>query len=56
MMKSRSMRWAGHVARRNVYRVWIGEPEGKTPLGGLRHRWDDDRMDCRETLWGCGLD
>jgi hypothetical protein len=37
MIRSRRMRWAGHVARmgekRNVYRLMVGEPEGKTPLG-----------------------
>jgi hypothetical protein len=39
------MRWAGHVARkgeeRNVYRVLMGKPEGKRPLGRPRHRWED---------------
>jgi hypothetical protein len=52
-IKSRRMRWAGHVARmgeeRNVYRVLMGKPEEKTPLGGPRHRWEDGiRMDLRE--------
>jgi hypothetical protein len=39
---SRRKRWAGHVARmekRNVYRLLIGKPEGKRPLGTPRHRW-----------------
>jgi hypothetical protein len=40
-IKSRRMRWAGHVARmgeeRNVYRVLMGKPEGKRPLGRPRH-------------------
>jgi hypothetical protein len=43
-IKSRRMRWAGHVARmgegRNVYRVLVGKPEGKTPLGRPRRRWE----------------
>jgi hypothetical protein len=45
-IKSRRMRWAGHVARmgeeRNVYRVFIAKPEGKTPLGRPRRRWDQN--------------
>jgi hypothetical protein len=45
--------WVGHVARmgeeRNVYRVLMGKPEGKRPLGRPRHRWEDGfRMDLRE--------
>jgi hypothetical protein len=44
-MKSMRMRWAGHVARmggkRNVYRSLVGKPDGKRPLGRLRHRWMD---------------
>jgi hypothetical protein len=56
-MKSRGMRWAGHVARmreeRNVYKVLMGNPEGKRPLGRPRRRWEDGiRMDLRETGWG----
>jgi hypothetical protein len=43
MIKSRRMRWAGHVARMeqkgNVYRIFVGKPEGKIPLGRPRHRW-----------------
>jgi hypothetical protein len=51
------MRWAGHVARigeeRNVYKVLMGKPEGKRPLGRLRRRWEDAiRMDLRETGGG----
>jgi hypothetical protein len=47
------MRWAGHVARigeeRKVYRVLVGKPEGRRPLGRPRHRWEDGiRMDLRE--------
>jgi hypothetical protein len=56
-IKSRRMRWAGHVARmgegRNVYRVLVGKPEGKRPLGRQRHRWEDGiKMDLREIGWG----
>jgi hypothetical protein len=44
-IKSRRMWWAGHVARmgegRNVYRVLVGKPEGKRPLGRPRRRWVD---------------
>ena len=40
------MRWAGHVAhmeqRRGVYRVLVGKPEGKRPLGRPRRRWEDN--------------
>jgi hypothetical protein len=43
MMKSRRMRWAGHVARmgetRNAYRILVGKPEEKRPIGRRRHRW-----------------
>jgi hypothetical protein len=47
------MRWAGHVARlgegRGVYRVLVGRPEGKRPLGRPRPRWEDNiKMDLRE--------
>jgi hypothetical protein len=61
-VKSRRMRWAGHVARmgeeRKVYKVLAVKPEGKIPLGRPRRRWEDGiRMDLRETgLGGCGLD
>jgi hypothetical protein len=52
-IKSRIMRWAGHVARmgeeRNVYKVLMGKPEVKRPLGKPRRRWEDGiRMDLRE--------
>ena len=57
VIKSRRMRWAGHVARmgeeREVYRVLVGKPEGRRPLGRPRRRWVDNiRMDLREV--GCG--
>jgi hypothetical protein len=42
---------------RKVYRVFVGKPEGKRPLGRLRRRWENGiRMDLREIGWGCGLD
>jgi hypothetical protein len=52
------MRWAGYVARmgeeRNVYKVLVGKPEGKRPLGRPRRRWEDViRMDLREIGLGC---
>jgi hypothetical protein len=60
VIKSRRMRWVGHVAcmgeGRGVYRVLVGIPEGKTPLGSHRHRWEDNiKMDLQEV--GCrGMD
>jgi hypothetical protein len=46
VIKSRRMRWAGHVARmgegRGVYRVLVGKPEGEKPLGRPRRRWEDN--------------
>jgi hypothetical protein len=46
VLKSRRMRWAGHVARmgkgRGVYRVLVGKPEGKRPVGRSRRRWEDN--------------
>jgi hypothetical protein len=45
IIKSRRIRWAGHVARmgekRNAYRLLVGEPDGKRPLGRPRRRWVD---------------
>jgi hypothetical protein len=57
IIKSRRVRWAGHVAgmgeKRNMYRLLVGKPEGKRPLGGQRHRWVDNiRMDLGEVGWG----
>jgi hypothetical protein len=57
IIKSRRMRWAGHVARmgekRNAYRLLVGKPEGKRPLGRPRRRWVDNiRMDLGEVGWG----
>jgi hypothetical protein len=53
MIKSRRMRWAGHVARmgpkRNAYRILVGNPEGKRPLERPRRRWVDNiKMALRE--------
>jgi hypothetical protein len=50
IIKSRRMRWAGHVAqigeKRNVYRLLVGKPKGKRPLGRPRRRWVDNiKMD-----------
>jgi hypothetical protein len=46
VIKSRRMRWAGHVARigegKGVYSVMVGRPEGKRPLERPRRRWDDN--------------
>jgi hypothetical protein len=60
MIKSRRMKWAGHVARmeekRNAYRILVGKPEGKRPLGRPRRRWVDNiKMDLSETGWD-GMD
>ena len=57
VIKSRRMRWAGHVARmgeeRRVYRVLVGKPEGRRPMGRPRRRWADNiRMAVQEV--GCG--
>jgi len=57
VIKLRGMRWAGHVARMGeemvVYRVLVGKPEGRRPLGRPRCRWVDNiRMDLQEV--GCG--
>ena len=59
VIKSRRMRWAGHVARmeegRDVHKVLVGKPEGKRPLGRPRHRWEDNiKMDFQEVGRGCG--
>ena len=57
VIKSRRMRWAGHVARmveeRGLYSVLVGKPERKKPLGRPRRRWVDNiRIDLQEV--GCG--
>jgi hypothetical protein len=56
-IKSRRLRWAGHVARmgeeRNLYKVLMGKPEGKRPLGRPRRRWEDGiKMHLKEICWG----
>jgi hypothetical protein len=62
VVKSRRMRWAGHVARmgevRGVHRVLVGKPEGRRPLGRPRHRWEDNiKMDFQGVGGGSwGLD
>jgi hypothetical protein len=57
IIKSRRMRWAGHVTRtgekRNAYRILVGKPEGTRPLERPRHRWvDNTKMYLREMGWG----
>jgi hypothetical protein len=56
-IKSRRMRWAGHVTHmgegRNAYTVLVGKPEGKSPLERSRCRWEDGiKMDLRVIGWG----
>jgi hypothetical protein len=56
MIKSRRTRWAGHVARmgekRNTYRILVGKPEGRRPLGRPRRRWVDNiKIDLTEIEW-----
>jgi hypothetical protein len=58
VIKSRRLRWAGHVVRmgegRGVERVLVGKPEGKRPLGRPRRRWEDNvRMDLQKVGCGC---
>jgi hypothetical protein len=57
IIKSRRMRWTGHVAligeKRNAYRLLVGKAEGKRPLRRPRHRWVDNiRMNLGEVGWG----
>jgi len=57
VIKSRRMRWTGHVARmgerRVLYRVLVGKAKGKRSLGRPRHRWEDNiKMNLQEV--GCG--
>jgi len=59
VVKSRKMRWAGHVERmgqgRGVCRVLVGKHEGKRPLGRPRRRWEDNiKMNLQEERGGCG--
>ena len=58
VVKSRRMKWAGHVARmgeeRGVHKVLVGKPEGKRPLGRPRRRWEDNtKMDLQEVGGVC---
>jgi hypothetical protein len=57
LIKSKRMRWAGNVVRmgegRGVYRILVGKPEGKRPLGRPRRRWEDNiKMDLQEVGFG----
>ena len=58
VIKSRIMRWAGHVARmgerRGIYRVLVRKLQGKSQLGSPRRRWEDNKIFLQEV--GCGLD
>ena len=61
VVKSRRLKWAGHVARmgegRGVHRVLVGKPEGNRPLGRPRRRWEDNiKMDLREVGGGGAQD
>jgi hypothetical protein len=56
LIKSRRMRWAGHVARmgegRGAYRILVGRPGGRRPLGRPRLRWEDNiKMDIQNVGW-----
>jgi hypothetical protein len=61
-IKSRRMRWTGHMAPMGeeikVYKILVGKHKGRRPLGRPRRRWEDEiRMDLKETGWrGVGLD
>jgi hypothetical protein len=60
VIKSRIMRWMGHVAcmgeKRGAYRILVGRPEGRRPLGRPRHRWEDNiKVDLQDVGWGHGL-
>jgi len=60
MIKSRKMRWTEHVARmgekRGVYRVLVGNPEGKRPIGRPRFRWEDNIKMYLQEVGGGGMD
>jgi hypothetical protein len=60
-IKSRRIMWVRHVAymgeERTVYKVLVGNPEGKRPLRRRTRRWNDGiRMDLGRLNWGCGVD
>jgi len=57
-IKSGRMRWAGHLdfmgERRGVYRVLVGKPKGRRPLGKIRRRWEDNiKIELQEVGCGC---
>jgi hypothetical protein len=58
MIKSRRMRWVGHVARIGRWKSiglhnLVGEPEGKTPLGRPRRRWENNiKMNLKDIVFG----
>jgi hypothetical protein len=61
VIKSRRMRWAGHIARmgegRGAHRILVRRPEGRRPLGRPRRRWENNiKKDIQEVGWGHGLD
>jgi hypothetical protein len=61
VIRSRRMRWVGHVAcmgkKRGIYSILVRKREGKRPLWRHRHRWENNiRMDLQEVGWGYGLD
>jgi len=60
VIKSRRMKWAGHVAckgeRRSVYRVLVGKPAGKRPLGRPRNRWENNIKMYLQTVGSDGMD
>jgi hypothetical protein len=61
VIKSRRMRWAGHVAcmveKRGAYRILVRRPEGRQPLGRRRRKWEDNiKTDLQEVGWGHELD
>jgi hypothetical protein len=58
VIKSRKIKWAGHVSRmgyrKSVYRILVGKPEGKRPIRKTRHRWDNNiKTDLHEVECGC---
>jgi hypothetical protein len=57
LIRARRMRWAGHVVRmgevRGAYKILVGKPEGRRPLGRSRRGWEDNiKMDLEETGFG----
>jgi hypothetical protein len=61
VIKSRRMRWVGHIARMGkrsgVYRILVGSPEGNRPIGRHNRKWEVNiKMDLRKGMWGYGLE